>query len=96
MPTLLHPTAHDEPPLRLSIFEEVLRAPDAFAFLTPEEADLVRERFPGAPPGEVVGIGVETDAPGDADAFRRRFELGRVAVPALRRPGRSRRRARRS
>ena len=76
VPTLLHPTAHDEPPLRLSIFEEVLRAPDAFAFLTPEEADLVRERFPGAPPGEVVGIGVEMDEPGDADAFRRRFELG--------------------
>ena len=40
-----------------------MRAPDAFAFLTPEEADLVRERFPGAPPGEVVGIGVETDQP---------------------------------
>jgi glycosyltransferase involved in cell wall biosynthesis len=76
VPTLLHPTAHDEPPLRLSIFEEVLRAPDAFAFLTPEEADLVRGRFPGAPPGEVVGIGVETDKPGDVDAFRRRFEVG--------------------
>lgn len=76
VPTLLHPTAHDEPPLRLSIFQEVLRTPDAFAFLTPEEADLVRRRFPGAPPGEVVGIGVETDHPGDADAFRRRFELG--------------------
>ena len=42
VPTLLHPTAHDEPPLRLSIFEEVLRVPDAFAFLTPEEADLVQ------------------------------------------------------
>ena len=76
VPTLLHPTAHDEPPFRLSIFEEVLRAPDAFAFLTPEEADLVRERFPGAPPGDVVGIGVEMDQPGDPDAFRRRFELG--------------------
>jgi glycosyltransferase involved in cell wall biosynthesis len=76
VPTLLHPTAHDEPPLRLSIFQEVLRAPDAFAFLTPEEADLVRERFPDAPPGEVVGIGVETNQPGDADAFRRRYGLG--------------------
>jgi glycosyltransferase involved in cell wall biosynthesis len=76
VPTLLHSTAHDEPPLRLSIFEEVFRAPDAFVFLTPEEAELVRERFPDSPPGEVVGIGMETDRPGDADAFRRRFGLG--------------------
>jgi glycosyltransferase involved in cell wall biosynthesis len=76
VPTMLHPTAHDEPPMRLSIFQEVMRAPDAFAFLTPEEADLVRARFPGAPPGKVVGIGVEMDRPGDADAFRRRYSLG--------------------
>jgi glycosyltransferase involved in cell wall biosynthesis len=76
VPTLLHPTAHDEPPLRLSIFQEVMRTPDAFAFLTPEEADLVRFRFPGAPPGDVVGIGVEMDRDGDADAFRRKFALG--------------------
>jgi glycosyltransferase involved in cell wall biosynthesis len=62
--------------MRMSIFEEVLRAPDAFAFLTPEEAALVRERFPGAPHGDVVGIGVEMDRRGDAAAFRRRFELG--------------------
>jgi glycosyltransferase involved in cell wall biosynthesis len=76
VPTLLHPTAHDEPPLRLSIFEEVFRSPDAFAFLTPEEADLVRVRFPGAPRGDVVGIGVEMDEPGDAERFRRRFGVG--------------------
>ena len=76
VPTLLHPTAHDEPPLRLSIFQEVMRAPDGFVFLTPEEADLVRERFPAAPPGEVVGIGVEMDRPGDEAAFRRRFGIG--------------------
>jgi len=76
VPTLLHPTAHDEPPMRLSIFQEVMRAPDAFVFLTPEEADLVRARFPGAPSGDVVGIGVEMDRPGDADAFRRTYGLG--------------------
>ena len=47
VPTLLHPTAHDEPPLHLSIFDEVFRLPDALAFLTPEEAALVGARFPG-------------------------------------------------
>jgi glycosyltransferase involved in cell wall biosynthesis len=76
VPTVLHSTAHDEPPLRMSIFEEVLRAPDEFVFLTPEEGELVHERFPGSPPGEVVGIGMETKRPGDSDAFRRRFGLG--------------------
>jgi glycosyltransferase involved in cell wall biosynthesis len=76
VPTPLHPTAHDEPPMRLSIFQEVMRTPDAFAFLTPEEADLERLRFPGAPPGDVVGIGVEMDHAGDGDAFRRRYGLG--------------------
>jgi glycosyltransferase involved in cell wall biosynthesis len=76
VPTLLHSTAHDEPPLRLSIFEEVLRAPDELVFLTPEEGQLVHERFPGSPPGEVIGIGMETSRAGDADAFRRRFGLG--------------------
>lgn len=77
VPTILHSTAHDEPPLRLSIFEEVLRAPDELVFLTPEEGDLVHERFPGSPPGEVVGIGMETAHPGDVESFRRRFGLGK-------------------
>jgi glycosyltransferase involved in cell wall biosynthesis len=76
VPTILHTTAHDEPPMRLSIFEEVMRAPDEFVFLTPEEGELVHDRFPGSPPGEVVGIGVEMDRDGDAAAFRRRFALG--------------------
>ncbi len=76
VPTLLHSTAHDEPPLRLSIFEEVLRAPDELVFLTPEEGDLVHERFPGSPPGEVIGIGMDTAHPGDVDAVRQRFALG--------------------
>jgi glycosyltransferase involved in cell wall biosynthesis len=72
----LHPTAHDEPPMRLSIFEEVMRVPDELIFLTPEEGDLVHGRFPGSPPGEVIGIGMDATHPGDADAFRRKFGLG--------------------
>jgi glycosyltransferase involved in cell wall biosynthesis len=76
VPTVLHSTAHDEPPLRMSLFEEVFRAPDELVFLTPEEGDLVHERFPGSPAGEVIGIGMETTQPGDSDAFRRQFGLG--------------------
>ena len=71
------PTAHDEPPLRLSIFEEVLRAPDEFVFLTPEERDLVHERFPGTPAGRGGRASASRlDDPGDAEQFRARFGLG--------------------
>jgi glycosyltransferase involved in cell wall biosynthesis len=75
VPTLLHPTAHDEPPLRLSLFDEVFRSADAFAFLSPEERDLVARRFPSAPGGDVVGVGVELpDESADA-AFRQKFGM---------------------
>lgn len=77
-PTVIHPTAHDERPLWLSLYDEVFRMPDAFAFLAPEERDLVLRRFPGAPPGEVVGVGVElpNDSGVDVAGFRRQFGLG--------------------
>lgn len=77
LPTLLHPTAHDEPPLRLSIFDGLFRLPDAFAFLTPEEASLVARRFPSAPSGEVVGVGVDLPQRVDESLFRQRANLGR-------------------
>jgi glycosyltransferase involved in cell wall biosynthesis len=76
VPTILHPTAHDEPPLRMSIFDEVLRLPDALAFLTPEEQQIVDARFPGAPRGDVIGIGIDTSRPGRPERFRARFGLG--------------------
>lgn len=64
VPIVLHPTVHDEPALRLSIFDEVFRLPDAFALSTPEEAELIRRRFRQVPPAVVVGVGVEVE---DAD-----------------------------
>lgn len=77
-PTVIHPTAHDERPLWLSLYDEVFRMPDAFAFLAPEERDLVLRRFPGAPPGDVVGVGVDLPADSGVDiaGFRRQFDLG--------------------
>ncbi|HET8643929.1 MAG TPA: glycosyltransferase family 4 protein [Vicinamibacteria bacterium] len=70
--SILVPTAHDEPPLGLSIYREVFRLPRAFAFLTVPEAELVRARFDlGDRPCQVAGMGVDLPAAPDVEAFRR-------------------------
>lgn len=79
LPTVLHPTAHDEPPLYLQIFDQVFRQPAAFGFLTPEEAELVARRFRVRRPSITCGVGLQlTEAElGASDlAFRRRFGIG--------------------
>ena len=90
VPTLLHPTAHDEPPMRLSIFQEVLRLPDAFAFLTSEEAELVYRALPRR-----AGRCRRRHRRRDGPARRRRRVPAQVrdrrhAVSPVRRSGRSR------
>jgi glycosyltransferase involved in cell wall biosynthesis len=75
-PAVLHPTAHDEPPIYLALFDAVFRLADAFAFSTEEEAAFVRRRFRVVRPSRVVGIGIELDTAGDPARFRERFGLG--------------------
>lgn len=75
-PTVLVPTAHDEPPIYLPLFDFTFRLPNALGFLTEEEQALVHRRFHLERPNTVVGLGVDLDAGGDADAFRARFGLG--------------------
>jgi len=73
VPTVLHPTAHDEPPLYLSLFDITYRLPSALAFLTEEEAALVGRRFHVRLPSTVTGLGVELDVVASAEditAFR--------------------------
>ena len=74
--TLLHPTAHDEAPIHIPLFDLVFRMPTAFAFSTDEEAAFVRRRFRIDPPGEVIGIGTEMELSGDVVAFRAQHGLG--------------------
>jgi glycosyltransferase involved in cell wall biosynthesis len=58
---ILVPTAHDEPPIYLSIFNELFRLPQRLLFLTPEEQDFVYKRFCLAEEaGEIAGMGLET------------------------------------
>jgi glycosyltransferase involved in cell wall biosynthesis len=76
--SILVPTAHDEPPLRFSIYREAFARAGAFAFLTRPEEALVRERFDlGGRPAIVAGMGVEPPAAPDVEGFRIRHDVHR-------------------
>ena len=77
VPTVLHPTAHDEPAFWLDVFRPMFDAASAMAFLTPEEMELAGRRLGRRRRAdELVGLGVGTDAVGDGDRFRREHDLG--------------------
>jgi glycosyltransferase involved in cell wall biosynthesis len=68
---LLVPTVHDEPPLRLRIFDEVFAAPRLLLFSTPEERELAHVRFAlDDDRARVVGVGVNEPPGTDPAAFR--------------------------
>jgi glycosyltransferase involved in cell wall biosynthesis len=72
VPTVLHATAHDEPAFWLPVYDDLFALPDRFVWFTEEERDLLVRR--GAPRrGEVIGIGVDLDRPGDGSRFRDQF-----------------------
>jgi len=75
VPTVLQPTAHDEPPIWLRLFDGIFRQPDAFLFFTPEEREFVRQRFGIEAIGDTPGIGIDVEPSGDVAAFRARFCL---------------------
>jgi glycosyltransferase involved in cell wall biosynthesis len=60
--SVLVPTAHDEPPIRLDIFKEVFSRPAAVIYNTDSERRFVKEAFPNRPLLEEVG-GVGVDLP---------------------------------
>lgn len=78
---ILVPTTHDEPPLRFRLYRDLFARARAFAFLTPAEEALVRERFDvGARPAVLAGMGIDEAGEPDVAAFRARFGLVRPYV----------------
>ena len=76
VPTILQPTAHDEPAIWVRQCDTLFRLADAFMFFTAEERQTVADRFDFEPDGEVIGMGMEIHPHADEMSFRRRFELG--------------------
>jgi glycosyltransferase involved in cell wall biosynthesis len=78
---ILVPTAEEDPAINLPSLREFFQLPRGYIFLTPEEADLVRERAGGTlPPSCVIGTGLEPPTPGAKTSVERPFilYLGRV------------------
>lgn len=83
VPSLLVPAAHDEPTLRIPGLRALFAGADAIAYLTAEEAALVRRWFPRRAPGAVLGAGVTPGAADKGDIARVRAVYGIGARPYL-------------
>ncbi|MBW3590016.1 MAG: glycosyltransferase family 4 protein [Actinobacteria bacterium] len=73
--TILHPTAHDEPPIYLPLFDLMFRLPSGLALFTKEEAELIQRRFRSRIPSSVIGIGTDLQPSADEASFRERYGL---------------------
>ncbi len=73
---VMHPAAHDEPSIRMSIFAPVFTLAQGFVFHTDGERRLVERLFPVADrPQLLLGLGVDPMS-GDETAFRQRHGVG--------------------
>jgi glycosyltransferase involved in cell wall biosynthesis len=78
--SILIPTAHDEPPLRLRMYARLFAAARGLGFLTGPEEELVRARFRlSGGPASLVGMGVDVPAsPPDVETFKIRHDVRRA------------------
>lgn len=77
LPLVFQPTAHDEPPIKIPLFESLFRLVDSYLFFTEEEREVVENRIRERVDGQTVGIGIELDPPtGSISEFREKFDLG--------------------
>jgi glycosyltransferase involved in cell wall biosynthesis len=77
LPIIIHPTAHDELPLRLPLIRKVFDLADGIGYLTPEEQALVQRRFRPTAHESVIGIGFDQPTVTfDPSSFRSAYDIG--------------------
>jgi glycosyltransferase involved in cell wall biosynthesis/2-polyprenyl-3-methyl-5-hydroxy-6-metoxy-1,4-benzoquinol methylase len=78
---ILVPTAHDEPPIYLTVFESLFLLPQALIFSTDEEKKFVNLKFKTESiPHDIIGIGIDVPDPIDPAAFERKYGLKNFIV----------------
>lgn len=76
VPTIMQPTAHDEPSVWVPLFEATFRFPDAYLYFTPDERSALERRLRRTTEGAVVGIGIDFYPVADPADFRGAHHLG--------------------
>lgn len=75
------PTAHDEPYLRLRIFENVFRKAKAFLYNTEEERRMIHKKFYNhVAKSEIGGVGVDVPTDVNAERFKEKYGLDQYVV----------------
>ncbi|WP_292374024.1 glycosyltransferase family 4 protein [Methanosarcina sp. UBA411] len=78
---LLVPTAHDEPPIYLSIFNSLFNCPRKFIYNTEEEKNFVISKFRVSNiPSDVVGVGIDIPDKIDTASFVQKYNLDNFIV----------------
>jgi glycosyltransferase involved in cell wall biosynthesis len=82
--SVLVPLAHEEPPLRLQVFDEPLATAGVLVFNTPEERAVVERRFGhDGRPRFTIPLAVDEPPPSDPERFRQRFGIDGPYLLAL-------------
>ncbi len=75
------PTAHDEPFLKMKIYENVFVRPKAFLYNTAEERKLINQKFKNSNiRSELGGVGVELPEDINPERFRKKYNLDRFLL----------------
>lgn len=78
---ILVPTAHDEPPIYLNLFQNVFNKPQAILFNTEEERLFVNSKYTFQNmPQDVVGVGIEIPPAIDPAGFMQKHTLNNFIV----------------
>jgi len=78
---LLVPTAHDEPPIYLSIFDVLFKLPLALIYSTEEEKKFVGSKFKNEKiPSEIIGVGIDIPEEINADSFKQKYKVDNYII----------------
>jgi glycosyltransferase involved in cell wall biosynthesis len=78
---ILVPTAHDEPPIYLSIFESVFKIPKAIAYNTEEEKKFINSKFENDDIiSDIIGVGLQKIENINDKDFKKKYNVDKFIV----------------
>ncbi|MBQ8189518.1 MAG: glycosyltransferase family 4 protein [Lachnospiraceae bacterium] len=79
--SILIPTAHDEPFLKMKHYKGLFQLPKGYFFNTEEEQELVYQTFGTSHiPSQIGGMGIEVPDEIDTEAFKKKYNLNQYII----------------